>query len=156
MVTRKKAAAKKTAPATKKATSTRGATKESKAPTSKKATSTRGTAKKTTQRSRSRRLPRRPREGTVAASVYDELKDAGLLLTAHGTTALRVAKSVDEADSANAVAVAARELRMQLNTVRSVGAALPPLPGDETPQGGSPEDELARMRERSNARRRSS
>lgn len=136
--------------------------------TSKKAPAKKAAAKKTTPakaespksdrgpaRTTSRRPPRRPRAGTVAASVFDELDDAGLLLTAAGATALRVARSVDEAESPNAVAVAARELRMQLHSVRMAAAALPPLPGDET-EDETPEDEVARMRERSHERRRSS
>lgn len=67
--------------------------------------------------------------GEVEAETYRDLVADGLHATPLGASALAVARSVDEATSGGERSAAARELRLTLATVYSVGKRLsPPAP----------------------------
>jgi hypothetical protein len=129
----------------------------------KKETPARRTAKTTPPPAKKATPPRKrapsPRRGAgpVEKSVHREMHAAALLDTAHAQTALALARDVDEADSAGPRAVAARELRLQLDRARAVGNPLSPRsPGGNTRGEGDgtvvgPEV-LRDMRETSRAR----
>lgn len=91
--------------------------------------------------------------GEVEASTFRDLRAAGLHTMALAKSAFKLARCVDEADSAAAATVAARELRMTLATVRSLGKPLSPHSGSDSEDEGDGvvvgADRLNAARERS-------
>lgn len=78
-----------------------------------------------------------PKRGLTESQTLRELEQLKLSETALAASALLVARHLDNADTAAGAASAARELRMTMAAVRSLGNPLSPSAGGEVGENGS-------------------